>query len=98
MKCHKKPTILEATQCFKHGDHSFVKPFNNDERHSFPCWSCSRRLDEHGWVDYVQGVHCDGRRVCPGDWVVSDKFVVIEAMHDKQFRTMYDIVEEERTT
>lgn len=32
-----------------------------------PCRNCGERMDEHGWIDTLEGGHI----VCPGDWIIT---------------------------
>lgn len=71
MKFKKKPIIIEATQWFKNGNHTAVKPYvegyitvltPNDL-----CDYCGKPLRSHGWIDTLEGGHI----VCPGDWIIT---------------------------
>lgn len=56
-KFRKKPVVIEATQWFKHGDHSAVGYFKtpvDEQKHL-------------GWVDTLEGGHI----VTPGDWIIT---------------------------
>lgn len=32
-----------------------------------PCKHCDRIMDDHGWIDTLEGGHI----VCPGDWIIT---------------------------
>lgn len=77
MRFRPKGREIDAYQWFRNGDHPndgvngegrVVRYFRHpslpgDE----PCGLCSRRLHDHGFIDSSDG----GRKVCPGDWVVT---------------------------
>ena len=63
MKYRKIPVVIEATQWFKDGDHSFVV--------GLPYW---HKIGDHaidpsvfGWVPTLEGGHV----VTPGDWIIT---------------------------
>ncbi len=42
----------------------FRRPDVNGETH---CRHCTRTMNEHGWIDTLEGGHI----VCPGDWIIT---------------------------
>lgn len=77
-KYRKLPVEIEATQWFKNGDHPqdgdlrsegrVVRYFRHPEvRGNKPCQHCGRVMNDHGWIDTLEGGHV----VCPGDWVIT---------------------------
>jgi len=58
MKFRKKPVVIEASQWFKHGDHSMVT--------KLPSPHAEDRLDL-GWINTLEGGHV----VKPGDWIIT---------------------------
>lgn len=32
-----------------------------------PCQHCARIMNDHGWIDTLEG----GHNVCPGDWIIT---------------------------
>jgi hypothetical protein len=32
-----------------------------------PCGHCGKIMNDHGWIDTLEGVHT----VCPGDWIIT---------------------------
>lgn len=62
----KKPVEVEAAQWFKHGDHADVRYFRCAGT-SGACRHCGVQLDDHGWIDTLEGGHI----VCPGDFIIT---------------------------
>ena len=63
MKFRKKPVVIEASQWFKHGDHSNVValPYTHPvDTHAVMPGVC-------GWIQTLEGGHI----VSPGDWIIT---------------------------
>jgi hypothetical protein len=87
MKYRKKPIEVEAVQWFENGDHPDVGHYRrgaSDDK--YRCGQCKRPFRDHGWI----GTFVGGRRVCPGDWIITGvkgdvvrcKPDIFEATHD----------------
>ena len=69
-KYRKKPGVVKATQWLTHGDHPEVEPYmhrRQGREGRRECQTCGRIMDEHGWIDTLEGGHI----VCPGDWIIT---------------------------
>lgn len=71
MKYRKKPVVIDATQWFKHGDHSAViKAWDHPEGTTTSAefaeiWG--RHAEEFPAVSTLEGL----MRVTPGDWIIT---------------------------
>jgi hypothetical protein len=65
----KKPVEIEAVQWFKKGDHKDVKSVKeiSSKASSRKCKSCGGDMNNHGWVNTLEGGHV----VCPGDFIIT---------------------------
>ncbi len=63
-KFRRKQAVVEAVQCWKHGDHPAVEPFPrvSDGR----CVFCGHLMTDHGRLIAPN----TPMRVCPGEWIV----------------------------
>jgi len=75
----RKTALVEAHQWFRNGDHpddnvgpgkpegSVVKFYRAPGRPRIEggCPRCRRGMEDHGWIDDLEGGHA----VCPGDWI-----------------------------
>ena len=77
-KYRKKPVVIEATQWFRNGDHpldggsetegEIVRYFRTPEmRSQESCEHCGIIMQNHGWIDTLEG----GHKVCPNDWIIT---------------------------
>lgn len=77
-KYRKKPTVIEAHQWHKNGDHPLDGPstreglivryfVRSDLYADQLCPECGETYRRHGWIDTLEGEHC----VCPGDWIIT---------------------------
>jgi hypothetical protein len=72
-KFRKKPVVIEAIQWLKSGDNEHVFPMGTGlsaRPHTDltrECEECKTRLETHGWVQTLEGIHV----VCPGDWIIT---------------------------
>ena len=76
-KFRKKPVVIEATQWFRTGDHpedgdgqegKVVRYFRRPDVDGMTlCEYCSKPMQDHGWIDTLEGGHI----VCPGSWVIT---------------------------
>jgi hypothetical protein len=65
LKFRKKPIVIEATQWFKHGDHSDVR-----KTHYMEIPECDLNFNSWealGVIDTLEGKHI----VSPGDWIIT---------------------------
>jgi hypothetical protein len=65
----KKSVVIKATQWFTFGDRpGAVQHFKHlNIEGANPCPQCHKPLQDHGWIDTLEG----GHRVCPGDWIIT---------------------------
>lgn len=58
-----------ASECKKHGwEGQLVRYFRHPEvAGTSECKHCSRQMNDHGWVETLEGGHI----VCPGDWIIT---------------------------
>lgn len=89
----KKPVVVEATQWWKNGDHPEDGPRENEgkavryfRRPDVPadqlCKHCGNHMQNHGWIDTLEGGHI----VCPGDWIIT-------GVHGEKYPCKSDIFE-----
>ena len=72
-KFRKKPVVIEAYQWTKveqypagrERDVNFYSPAVFDSQSK--CKHCGDIMDNHGWIDTLEGGHI----VCPNDWVIT---------------------------
>lgn len=60
-------------------------PKDNGERQ---CEHCSRTMNDHGWVETLEGGHI----VCPGDWIITGVRGEHYPVKDQIFRETYEEV------
>ena len=86
----KKPVVIEAEQWHRNGD---VYPVLIHRGHEpgASCRHCSKTLDEHGWINTLEGGHI----VCPGDWIITGVDGEKYPCKPDIFAKTYDCVESE---
>lgn len=69
MKYRKKPVVVDATRWHRNGDHPQVVRYyrNPSDDGDRPCSHCGNLMQDHGWIDTLEGGHI----VCPGDYVIT---------------------------
>lgn len=101
----KKPVVVEATQWFKNGDHpedqcmavendggafvtegKVVRFFRHPEvPGNSVCPRCGEISHHHGWIDTDE----DGQIVCPGDWIITEIWIVNDQQEDTPAQKHY---------
>jgi len=55
-----------------------------------PCDHCGTTLDQHGWIDTLEGGHI----VCPGDWIVTGVAGEHYPVKDAIFTQTYELIDD----
>ena len=92
MKYMRKPTVVEATQWHRSGDHRAVGP--SDHKWG-DCMVCGRRLSDHGSL-LVRGAVRS--YVCPGDYIIDKGSGQYDTVHRKEFESKYEPFEDHTQT
>ena len=69
-KFRKKPVVIEAWQWHGHGatEGEIVRYYRRpDDDGGRQCEGCSFIMNNHGWIDTLEGGHI----VCPRDWIIT---------------------------
>ena len=79
-KYRKRPVVIDAHQWFRNGDHPrdysghqnlggmLVRRYRRPDVHGGDrCGTCVNLMEDHGWLDTLEGGHV----VCPGDWIIT---------------------------
>lgn len=82
----KKPIVIEATQWFKDGDHPKV----TKSYESGICKVCNKSMDEHGWINTLEGGHI----VCPTDWIITGVHGEHYAIKNDILHETYELIED----
>lgn len=56
-----------------------------------PCGHCNREMNDHGWIDTLEGGHI----VCPGDWIITGVMGEYYPCKPEIFEETYEILQEE---
>lgn len=65
----KRPVVVEAEPWWQHGSGpAAVQLYRHPAvAGDSECRQCGARMDDHGWIDTLEG----GHTVCPGDMVIT---------------------------
>lgn len=88
-KYQTKPTIVDAVQWFKHGDHPAVKTSVSGKE---PAGAIMVEGQAAGWIDDANTI--GGKIVRSGDWVITSQLGDTYVMHAIDFEGMFDPVTE----
>jgi hypothetical protein len=100
-KFRKRPVVIEASRWKINGDHpedgdstkegKVVRYYRRpDDKGDRLCEYCTTKMDEHGWIDTLEGGHI----VCPGDWVITGVAGERYPCKDSVFRATYEAVDD----
>jgi hypothetical protein len=100
MKYRKKPVVIEATQWFRNGNHpldgdpstegKLVRCFRRPDVNGVStCGHCSNIMQDHGWIDTLEGGHI----VCPGDWIITGVVGELYPCKPDIFEATYEVEE-----
>jgi hypothetical protein len=100
MKYRKKPVVIEATQWFRNGNHpldgdpstegKLVRYFRRPDVNGVStCKHCSNIMQDHGWIDTLEGGHI----VCPGDWIITGVVGELYPCKPDIFEATYEVEE-----
>jgi len=90
MKYCKKHFIVDAVQWWKHGDHPKVSPFDdpdNRDGQGIHCSCCGTSYRGHGMLQ--------GNLICPGRYIVVDKFDNVTSCSPGAFVRDFEMVEDQ---